>query len=384
MKKVFLLVCLTLFSLTVIQAEENLDSLKADIVNHYADLVFANYQDAYDAALALDQSLHTFVEEPSEETFQLAKEAWLAAREPYGQTEAFRFYAGPIDDINGPEGLLNAWPLDEAYIDYIEDNPNTGIINNTEDYPEITRDLLESLNEMGAEENISVGYHAIEFLLWGQDRSPDTAGQRPLTDFTSGKNAERRSQYLLIASELLVEHLDYLVQAWNPEIDGNFRETFLTQDLDISLANILTGIGVLSRSELAGERIFTAYDNQDQEDEHSCFSDNTHRDIYLNFKGIQNVYLGTYTRIDGTVMSGPSLSDLLEAVNPELNETVLDLLTNAETAVTAIEAPFDQAIIDPAKRKVVLEAVYNLFDLGDGFSKVGSALGLTINTSLPG
>ena len=59
-----------------------------------------------------------------------ARKAWLAAREPYGQTEAFRFYGGPIDDAKGPEGRINAWPLDEAYIDSVKGKAGSGIINN--------------------------------------------------------------------------------------------------------------------------------------------------------------------------------------------------------------------------------------------------------------
>jgi putative iron-regulated protein len=42
-----------------------------------------------------------------------AKEAWLTARQSYGPTEAYRPYGAPIDDDNGPEGQLNACPLDE-------------------------------------------------------------------------------------------------------------------------------------------------------------------------------------------------------------------------------------------------------------------------------
>lgn len=136
-----------------------------------------------------------------------------AAREPYGQTEVYRFYGGPIDDVNGPESLINAWPVDEVYIDYVEGAPASGIVNNVADYPEITKELLTSLNEVGAEENIATGYHPIEFLLWGQDLSADSAGQRAYTDYTSADNADRRGVYLNAAAEMLVEHLGVLVDA---------------------------------------------------------------------------------------------------------------------------------------------------------------------------
>jgi len=379
----------TVQSATVITATEaaptdtpEMARLKAGVVAHYADMVYAGYQDTYDAALVLQAALAAFVAAPNETTHQAAKAAWLAAREPYGQTEAFRFYGGPIDDADGPEGLINAWPLDEAYIDYVAGAPEAGIINNVAGYPQIGPELLESLNESGAEENISVGYHAIEFLLWGQDWSADSAGQRPYTDYTTAPNADRRGQYLLAAGELLVGHLGELVAAWSPSGD-NYRAVFLAQAPDVALRQILTGIGVLSKSELAGERLFVAYDNQNQEDEHSCFSDNTHRDLIANAQGIDNVLSGRYTRPDGTVMSGPALLDLLAAQDPELAARLRALADTALAGVRQLHVPFDQAIVAGEYRPAVLAAVNALQDQGDALAQAAGVLGLQINTALP-
>ena len=367
----------------VTEAATDLTTLKADVVATYADMVYASYQDSLDTAVTLQSALEAFVADPNEATHQAAKEAWLTAREPYGQTEVYRFYGGPIDDADGPEGLINAWPLDESYVDYVDGAPQAGIINNVAEYAEITPDLLESLNEMGAEENISAGYHAIEFLLWGQDLSADGSGGRSFTDYTTADNAVRRGQYLLAAADRLVAHLNELVNEWDPAGSGNYRETFLAQNPDDAIRQILTGMGVLSKSELAGERIFVAYDNQDQEDEHSCFSDNTHRDIIANAQGIYNVFNGRYTRPDGSVVSGSSLADLLTAVAPELATEMQVLADTAVASTTAIHAPFDQAIVLAEHRPGVLAAVNALQDQGDKIAEVARALGLTINTDLP-
>ena len=359
------------------------ESLKSEAVNTYADIVFASYEDSYTTAVALETALNEFVATPSEATHQAAKDAWLAAREPYGQTEAYRFYSGPIDDEDGPEGLLNAWPLDEVYIDYVEGAPDAGIVNDLAAYPTIDAELLESLNEAGAEENISVGYHAIEFLLWGQDLSADGNGDRPYTDYTTAANADRRGEYLNLTASLLIQHLKEMKDAWDPAIDGNYRADFLALEPDAAIQNMLTGIGVLSKSELAGERIFTAYDNQDQEDEHSCFSDNTHRDIITNAQGIANVYRGSYTRVDGSVVSGTSLADVLAEVDSDLNDEILGLLDASLTAVNDLPVPFDQAIVVADQRPFVLDSVYALQNQGDKFAEAASALGITISTALP-
>jgi putative iron-regulated protein len=364
-------------------AQDDVETLQADAVSTYADIVYATYADSLETATDLNDALVAFVADPSEETLTDAQNAWLVARDVYGQTEAYRFYGGPIDDEDGPEGQINAWPMDESYVDYVEGAPDAGIINNIEDYPEITTELLLSLNEEGGEENVATGYHAIEFLLWGQDLSADSAGERPYTDYTSADNADRRGEYLLLVGQLLVDDLQTLVDAWSPEADDNYRSDFLALPTEDALSNILTGIGVLAKSELAGERIFTAYDNQDQEDEHSCFSDNTHADIIANAQGVINVYTGTYTSIDGTDLSGVAIADIVESLDSDLNAELLALLDSVDVATHAIPVPFDQAIILPDGRDLVFDTVTALLDTGDKLVEVAATIGLTIDTALP-
>ncbi len=220
------------------------------------------------------------------ETLAAAKEAWLTARDDYGPTEAFRFYGGPIDnEENGVEGLMNAWPLDEAYIDYVEGSPDAGDHQLPDEYPTIDADLLVSLNEQGGEANISTGWHAIEFLLWGQDLSTDGAGARPVEDYTTAPNADRRAAYL---SRGVGPPCSLTWARWSmpgPPTGDNYRTEFLALAPDEALGMIMTGMGELSRGELAGERMTVAYEARSQEDEHSCFSDNTTNDIIGNASG---------------------------------------------------------------------------------------------------
>ncbi|MEQ6119683.1 imelysin family protein [Reichenbachiella sp. MALMAid0571] len=366
------------------------EQLKQEVMETYANIVYASYVDSYNEAVKLQTAITAFLAEPSSTTkFEAAKQAWLDSREPYLQTEAYRFASGPIDDEDGPEGFLNAWPLDEAYIDYVEGNSTAGIINDPNSFPTISKDVLESLNEQGGEENISIGYHAIEFLLWGQDLTDPSAkmpGQRPNTDFVdqgTASNQDRRRKYMEVCASLLLDHLQLMVDEWNPDNSGNYRETFLALNSSTALKNILTGIGVLSKSELAGERIFTAYDNRDQEDEHSCFSDNTHRDTRQDAQGVKNVYLGSYTRVDDTVVSGKGLHDLMEELNPELATSILAQLNLAFDKVDAVGIPFDNAINDDTERPKIIEAVNELRTLGDNFAAVATVLGFNINTGLP-
>jgi len=364
-------------------------AMKQEIKENYANIVFASYQDAYTEAVKLQSAINAFLAAPTAAGLEACKTAWKAAREPYGLTEGFRFAGGPIDDENGPEGMLNAWPLDENYIDYVTGVATSGIINNVATYPTLNKDLLSSLNEQGGEANISAGYHAIEFLLWGQD-DPNTAsltpGNRPYKDYlTTGgtaANQERRGQYLKAAIDLLIDDLAIVKNAWDPAVSANYRTTFLALDNNTALKNMLTGIGTLSKSELAGERMLVALNNQDQEDEHSCFSDNTHRDIILNAKSIANVYNGSYTRVDGTVVSGKSVKDLISAVNTTL-ATDLNALS-AETLIKTqnIPIPFDNALTMEivGGSGPIMTAITSLQAQGDKIAEVAAALGITITT----
>lgn len=314
-----------------------------DVLQHYSSLVYANYSDSIAAAKQMQQAIDAFIANPSQATQNAARKAWLNAREFYGQTEAFRFYDGPIDNEDGPEGQINAWPMDESYVDYVVGDEKAGLINNRSEA--ITKERLAELNEHDGEENISTGWHAIEFMLWGQDLNDNGPGARPFTDFIDGKapNADRRRQYLQVVTELLLEDLQSVADQWKPGVKDNFRAEF-EKGGEASLRKIFVGLGSLSRGELAGERLEVAMASRDQEDEHSCFSDNTHRDAVANAQGIQNVWLGSYKRLDGSELKGPGLRDWVAAHDKAVAEKTTLQIAKSVAAANAIPAPFDQAI----------------------------------------
>jgi len=265
------------------------------VLAQYADIVHASYEDSLQAAKVMQRAIDGFLAQPSAESQQTAQKAWRDAREFYGQTEAFRFYGGPIDGETGPEPRMNSWPMDESYVDYVQGRADSGLINNPRFV--INRANVIGQNERGGEENIASGWHAIEFLLWGQDLSETGPGNRSYTDFVDGKmpNADRRRQYLKVVTELLVDDLTAVAREWKAGRASNFRAQFEKGGVE-SVRKIFVGLGSLSRGELAGERMEVALASQDQEDEHSCFSDNTHRDIVNNALGIENVWLARYKR----------------------------------------------------------------------------------------
>jgi putative iron-regulated protein len=357
------------------------------VVAHYADLALAVFSDAASTGKALQSAIDALLANPSDATLQAAREAWLAARVPYMQSEVFRFGNAVVDDW---EGQLNAWPLDEGLIDYVATdyqhalgNPGAtaNIIANTHiqvgedqlDATEITPELLASLNELGGSEaNVATGYHAIEFMLWGQDLNGTApgAGARPVSDFVVGEGAtggnnERRRAFLKAASELLVSDLDAMVSEWQADNADNYRAKLQAESAENGLRKMLFGMGSLSLGELAGERMKVALEANSTEDEHDCFSDNTHNSHFYNGKGIRNVYLGEYKKVDGTTLSGPSLSSLVAKVDAAADSALQADLVATEAKLQALvdsadnDQHFDQLIAadNAAGQQIVRDAI---------------------------
>jgi putative iron-regulated protein len=325
------------------------------VVAHYADMVFAVYSDAESTAKTLQTAIDTFLANPNDDTLKAARTAWIAARVPYLQSEVFRFGNTIIDDW---EGQVNAWPLDEGLIDYVDKtyehalgNPGAtaNIIANNEiqvgedkvDVKDITPEKLASLNELGGSEaNVATGYHAIEFLLWGQDLNGTGpgAGNRPASDYMTGDGAtgghnERRRTYLRAVTQLLVSDLEEMVGNWKPNVEDNYRATLEAEAPTDGLRKMLFGMGSLSLGELAGERMKVSLEANSPEDEQDCFSDNTHNSHFYDAKGIRNVYLGEYTRTDGTKMTGASLSSLVAKADPTADATLKADLASTEAKI---------------------------------------------------
>ena len=376
----------------------------AAVVKHYAELAHAKYEDALITAKELDKAIDALIATPSEAALKAAKDAWTKARVPYQQTEANRFGNPVVDDW---EGKVNAWPLDEGLIDYVDQsygtesdeneqytlnviaNPKFSIGGKEIDATNITPELLSgTLQEAGeTESNVATGYHAIEFLLWGQDLNGTGpgAGNRSHTDYdvkncTNG-NCERRAAYLKAASSLLVSDLEDMVGKWTPEGEATKA---VTTDPAKGLSAMLTGMGSLSYGELAGERMKLGLLLHDPEEEHDCFSDNTFNSHLNDMIGIEGVYNGTYTRVDGTKLEGPSLSQLVAEKDPAIDKELTEKLAKTVDAMQAmakrgetVEA-YDQMIGDGNKEgnAVVQAAIDGLVDQTRSIERAISALDL--------
>ena len=376
----------------------------------YADAAIKGYEDALKDAKAMKTALTAFTGAPTEATLTSAKKAWLQARETYGPTEAFRLSGGPIDDEEGyakkfgfPEGQLNAWPLNESMIDYVtakDGSVTTGnIIDNATsplvtfkgqdaetttlggsvDIATINVAMLKDFTEKDGDANVATGYHAIEFLLWGQDQDyaggpiadgittgNQKAGARTAADYTTAANADRRKEYLIAAADLIIEDLESMVTAWKTD----YKAHLIAQG-EAGLKPIFSGLGVFIKSEVANERMLVSTDGPSEEDEHSCFSDNTHRDVALNYKGFADV-LAIFT---ANISKGEK--DAVAKLEKSI-QTKVDLIN---TTATMADGFHYDAQLNPANNKLknITDAAYEMRDLGDEVIKVAAEYGITLS-----
>lgn len=386
-----------------------LDAARADsaaVLDTYANIAQAGYEDSLSTARTLSAAIDRLVEQPSADAMLAARAAWLAARVPYQQTEVYRFGNAIVDDW---EGRVNAWPLDEGLIDYVdagygsESDENAfytaNVVANAKlsaggkmlDATKIDAALLQSLHEVDeVEANVATGYHAIEFLLWGQDLNGTGpgAGNRPWTDYAKGTdctngNCDRRGQYLQAAAALMIADLEEMVANWVP--GGAARAALTANGEQAGLSMILTGMGSLSYGELAGERMKLGLLLHDPEEEHDCFSDNTHNSHYYDAVGVMNVYEGRYVRIDGSVVEGPSLAELAAGTDSALAEELradiratVDAMARMKKAADNRRLAYDQMLGEgnQAGNALVQDAIDGLVKQTRAIERVVAALGL--------
>lgn len=348
-------------------------------VHNYAALVYDSYRQATAEAKKMQAAVEAFLQRPTAATLAQARQQWVAARPSYLVTEVFRFYDGPIDvaadGSPGPESRINAWPLNEAFIDYVKGQPASGLIGDVE--VELTRASIMSRDQVSDEADVTTGWHAIEFLLWGQDFNDAGPGERPHTDYLPGDPVrERRRLYLQTVIAMLVDDLAALEAAWAPDAD-NYRRRFLALEPREALGRAVNGMANLVGHELATERLAVALDSGDQEDEHSCFSDTTHQDHLFDLRGARNIWFGSR----GEQPAADGLGALVRKLDPAMAERTDDLLTQALAAVALMDRPFERVLrAEPGSepRQRAEAAITALQQLGAQFGAVGRRLGVLV------
>ncbi len=387
------------------------------VLEGYRRVAEASYQATLQGVIELQAVVDALITQPSPATLDAARQAWRAARVPYAQTEALRFGNWFVDAW---EGRVNAWPIDEGFLDYVSadylaspTNPNARanliaaeqirIGERSLNSQTLDEGLLEALQTLSDHEsNVATGFHAIEFFLWGQDlnRHGGGSGDRPWTDFALGaedctdgpipapaRHCERRRAVLQALLTLLRRELEQMTVVWGAQA-GSYGDRLVQGPADEGLRRVLFGLSSMAGDELAGERLQVALLSQAPEEEQDCFSDDTHNAIYFNALGIDNFYFGRF----GALQAPQTLADLARATEPALAAQIERALQATQAAVAAIRqagaqgAVFD-TLIRPGNAQgaaMIQAAIDALQTQAQLFEALGQALDLgPLNPAAP-
>lgn len=366
------------------------DELKDEFRINYADMAFAVYDDAYRAALDLQILINAFIEAPTAAGLQACRDQWVLAHIPYSQSEVFSRAMGPVDPL---EQRINAWEMEPAFLDYLSDSANSGIVYDLNLAPAINQETLLAIHQSSNPKHIALGYHAIEFLLWGEDDDvviDQLTGDRSYLDYvpsdSSAQAVIRRGALLKAITNQLVIDLREVADEWNSSFNNNYRREFLrTNSPGRSTRLAMTGLVAFMQYELGQNRIYKTLNGIDPNREESAFSDNTHRDIYFNVIGMKSLLTGRYGRTDSTYVEGTSLMSIFEEADPESAAKIKEVMDKLIESAIALESPYDYRVsLEQETLEGPITTFYShLETFGNRVTEISIEMGMGIRADLP-
>jgi len=326
----------------ITESVEPIDEAQVQIVSDFAaQVVIPTYKELVSRSTVLKSTVETFVGDANGETLKAAQDAWVTARSPWEQSEAFAF--GPADAL-GYDGALDDWPVNETDVEAILASED-----------ELTVEYIQD------RETTEQGFHTIELLLFGLD------AQKTAADFT-----ERELAYLSAATGAFDQAANDLLISWTEGIDGNpaYQEVLATAGNEDNPAYISTQAGIQEivegmigcLEEVGEEKIGAPLESKENLDFESRFSQTSLSDFKNNIISARNAYVGEVPDV-GT--SGESLSAYVATLDAEVDEKVKSDLDAALAAVEAIPGPIEQTITDSdaeAKIKTAMAAVLTAYE----------------------
>ena len=359
MKKSSLLMSLAMMGLMVFTACSSSDDKKKDdpqptpspssevtiqdaeydaIINQYVDnVVMPTYSDLKEKNSDLYLSVVDFGNAPSDAKFQAICDAWLAAREPWEQSEAFLF--GPVADF-GLDPNMDSWPLDQEAIVNTLKSQQWNDMKWEGDYDEDDEAIAAAQNVRG--------FHTLEFLAFrdGKARTlTDQAASDNAADYVYNEtNATAWAQYMRNTAQLLVDDVTLLCNEWEDSYANEFKKhnggdftsglSCIEQLIDgcIDIAGEVGGakIGEPYDLYMSGKKTEALYAVE------SWYSWHSRDDYTNNIYSIRNAYYGSR---DGSIHNN-SLSKLVAKYDQELDQKVKQAIDRAAKNIQAIPQPF--------------------------------------------
>lgn len=320
-------------------------------VSGYVDLVSTTYAAIRDAATALRQAVDTLKSAPDANALEAARQAWLAARTAYLKSEAYMFYAGPVDGFEGPLPRLNGWPVDPAVID--------GLL--ADSGQSLAFRAIARLNKVEAPVRITTGLHVLEYLLWGSD------GGLTAEAF-AGEAGARRGEYAGAVAQLFLNDMTVVSTAWAPG-SNNYRASMEAMEQRNALGRAFGGMTALLGYEVPLRRIGAGLFPANENFQPSPFSRTSAEDFAASFAGARAVYFDT------------GIDALVDGTDTELGAGIAAGFAAAEAALGAMSAPYERFLAPASgspERATADAAVKALTNLARDLRQAGNRLGVLV------
>jgi putative iron-regulated protein len=197
------------------------------LINFWQFSAQSCYSNASLAIREFEGHSQLFLAHPTQQLLLELRDRWNTAHQAYLACQLYQMLAfsrSGQKQLELTKQRVNAWPIQGGYIDYLPGYQFTGIINDST--LAITLDNLLSQHQFSDLSDVSVGFHALEFLLWGE------GFDRPASDFQASDsqlseqgieldaNNRRRTYFELLTSHIIAE-LDGLSQRWERQTTTN-------------------------------------------------------------------------------------------------------------------------------------------------------------------
>lgn len=344
-----ILVILILFSITILSCKKdtkNNDSLYTYQASHLKLAYIQSQRILLKNLVASCSDMHSksnlFNSYSIQNNLVQFRNSWKNTYENFVMLSPYKYSYESIDiGYNNSKHFYEFYPINYRYIDYSEDNPSGGIINDLTNYPQIN--FIHTLHQLGDNTNCTIGFQVLEFLLWGEDLSLSTPGTtRDNQDYTSvGTNVSRRKDFLAESENRLNEKI--LSIKINEQYEKRVKDLNTKEFINLFVGSLQKWI----KNEIVQKDILLPVSTQNHHLEICDFSDHT---MVILKKKIEAIHLF----LDGRSLfftSGNStnyfLIDFISEIMPEQAEIIQSNLKNIDNLLESIPVTFENAVVTP-------------------------------------
>ena len=301
-----------------------------EIVLEYVEQIGADLIQAGIEIERFQSSIVTLADHVRSENLSLSKQAWLDAHSAYELTTLHRYFATQLLGEQNSLALMqlqyqiNHWPIIPGYIDYVNGYPDSGIVYDIN----VTLDVDSLREQHGAFDiyEVTLGFHVIEFLLWGYDTD---SVARPATDFDavleltpeeteSGYSLEqlsnnRRRLFLDVAADTLVEDFRALQSLWLTEESSIRQRIESTSGIEL-IVILADSMSAMLNQELLLRSLYPMLNGDFVESIQSPYSRSTQNAVSSQLSGLERLLLEHQTE------NGTTLDLIFSAISDEFSE----------------------------------------------------------------